>query len=183
MNIAVYCSAAEGLSSNWQEAAQMVGQWIGRHNATLVYGGVDAGLMRVISHAVKEYGGNVVGIIPTRRFRSISKYNDINIATTDLHDRKAKLQILADIYIVLPGGYGTLDEFASTFSYINFTEQANKHIIIYNHAHLYDYLLQQLKLMVDKGLMRRKCLDTIHVAETTEQLITTLNNLTTDKND
>lgn len=182
MNIAVFCSSAEGLSAKWQEAAQMVGQWIGKHSATLVYGGVDAGLMRILGYTVKEYGGTVVGVVPTRRHKSISKYNDVNIPSAGLSDRKYKMQILADVYIVLPGGYGTLDEFASTFSYINFTLQKNKRIFIYNPDGLFDPLLQQLRLMAEKGLMRKQCLDIVTVIKTPEQLLTTLNSLTINKN-
>jgi uncharacterized protein (TIGR00730 family) len=177
MNIAVYCSSAEGLSSKWQESARLVGQWIGKHNATLIYGGVDAGLMRLLGQTVKQYGGEVVGVIPTRRYKSISKYNDTNIPSAGLSDRKYKMQILADVFVVLPGGYGTMDEFASTFAHINFTAQRDKRIILYNPDGLFDLLLQQMQLLIDQGLMRRQSMDIVTVTTTPEQLQTALNSL------
>lgn len=73
------------------------------------------------------------------------------------------MQLLSDAFVVLPGGYGTLDEFTTSFSYINFTRQMGKHIIIYNPDGLYDPLLEQLQKMVAVGLMSRERLDVLTV--------------------
>lgn len=123
LTIAVYCSAAAGLPEHWQEGARVAGRWIGQHGATLVYGGVDAGLMTVVARTARDNGARVVGVVPTRRREWSSPYNDIVVPTSDLNERKGTMQLLADAFVVLPGGYGTLDEFSTSFSYINFNEQ------------------------------------------------------------
>ena len=161
--IAVYCSAVDGLPEHWQEGARVTGRWIGRHGAMLVYGGVEAGLMTIVARETKECGGRVVGVVPSRRRDWSSPYNDIVVPTSDLNERKGTMQLLADAFVVLPGGYGTLDEFSTSFSYINFSEQPGKHIIIFNPDGLYDPLLEQLRRMVDAGLLRAEAMNVLRV--------------------
>lgn len=174
MNIAVYCSSASELPEAWVRAAAMAGTWIGQHAASLIYGGVDAGLMRVTAEACHKAGGTVVGVVPSRRNSMTSALNDVKIPAADLSDRKGIMQLLADVFIVLPGGYGTLDEFASAFSYINFTQQYGKRIILFNPDGIYDPLLAQLQIMADRGLMSPAALDALDVANSAEDLIAAL---------
>lgn len=174
MNIAVYCSSASELPEAWVRAAAMAGTWIGHHAASLIYGGVDAGLMRVTAEACHKAGGTVVGVVPSRRNSMTSALNDVKIPAADLSDRKGIMQLLADVFIVLPGGYGTLDEFASAFSYINFTQQYGKRIILFNPDGIYDPLLAQLQIMADRGLMSPAALDALDVANSAEDLIAAL---------
>lgn len=170
MNIAVYCSSAANLPSEWIEAARTVGNWIGRHGASLVYGGVDVGLMRATAEACKIAGGTVVGVVPSRRNPLASHLNDVKVPASDLNDRKGVMQLLADLFVVLPGGYGTLDEFSTSFSYINFTRRRDKRIILHNPDGLYDPLLAQLRMMVDRGLMSADALDILDISRTLPEL-------------
>lgn len=177
ITIAVYCSAVAGLPEHWQEGARVTGRWIGSHGATLVYGGVDAGMMTTVSAATHDAGGRVVGVVPTRRREWSSDYNDIVVPTSDLNERKGTMQLLADAFVVLPGGYGTLDEFSTSFSYINFTDQPNKHIVIYSPDGLYDPLLEQLRRMVEAGLLRPSALDILRVVTAPEEIALVLDQL------
>lgn len=177
MNVVVYCSAAENLPERWQEGARSVGSWIGSHGAQLVYGGVDSGLMRVTAHAAKVSGANVVGVVPARRRRMAWAMNDVLVPASDLNDRKGIMQMLGDVFVVLPGGYGTLDELATTFSYLNFTDQ-KRPIIIYNPDGVYDALLAQLEHLCVTGLMKASALEILSIAESPRQL-TELLDLTT----
>lgn len=173
MKIVVYCSAAAGLPASWTDAATRVGFWAGLHGASLVYGGVDAGLMKTTALAAKKAGAKIVGVVPARRRNVESPLNDTTITVCDLNDRKATMQVLGDIFVVLPGGYGTLDEFASTFSYLSFTEQ-EKPIILCNSDGIYQPLLDQLDLMARTGLIAPGKLDKIMVADSTDDLETAL---------
>ena len=170
ITMAVYCSAVADLPEHWQAGARAAGEWIGGRKGTLVYGGVDAGLMTVVARAAHLNGARVVGVVPTRRREWSSEYNDIVVPTSDLNERKGTMQLLADIFVVLPGGYGTLDEFSTSFGYINFTDQQHKHILIYNPDGLYDPLLEQLRRMVEAGLLRASTLDVLHVVTAPEQI-------------
>lgn len=174
MKIAVYCSSMDNLPDNWQEGARAVGTWIGKNKFQLVYGGVDAGLMCVAARACKNAGGTVVGIVPTRRANQASPFNDVRVPTADLNDRKGVMQLLSDVFVVLPGGYGTLDEFAASFGYINFTMRRDKRVILFNPDGIFDPLLAQLKLFVEHGLMTTAPLEALIVATTVDQLIEAL---------
>lgn len=170
MRIAVYCSSKDHLPESWREAARITGDTIGNLGATLIYGGVDAGLMAETAKAAKIAGAKIVGIVPHRRFKDASPLNDMQVPTSDLNDRKGTMQLLADFFVVLPGGYGTLDEFSTSFSYINFNDVPTKQIILHNPDGLYDHLLEQLKKMASLGLMNPLSLDVIRVTSTPDEL-------------
>ena len=178
MHVAVYCSAADSLPSLWIKAAREVGHVIGERNATLVYGGVDAGLMREVASAVKATGsGKVVGVVPDRRSTMASPLNDERIDTTGLDDRKAQMQSLADVFVVLPGGYGTLDELTGAMAYIKFNAIADKHILVYNPDGLYDNLLAQFETMIRLGLMSRTSLEALEICTDVSELVSRLRQL------
>lgn len=170
--IAVYCSAAESLPVAWVEAAAQLGYWIGSADATLIYGGVDAGLMRVVARSVKISGkGHIIGVVPMLRSNMASPLNDVEIPAEGLADRKANMQLMADVFVVLPGGYGTLDEMISTLSYLSFNQITDKSIILYNPDGLYDATLQQFNTMIERGLMKTQCLDCLEVVATADEII------------
>ncbi len=173
--VAVYCSAADRLPEKWIEAAEILGRWIGDHGATLVYGGVDAGLMKVVARAVKSTGsGAVVGVVPELRAAMSSPFNDKVIAVKGLAERKELMCEMADTFVVLPGGYGTLDELATTLAYLRFNSVAGRSIILYNPDNLYDHLLDMFDVMITQGLMALECLDAVAVATSSDEMISLL---------
>ena len=178
MKIAVYCSSVENLPPRWIEGAVVTGRWIGEHGAQMVYGGVDAGLMTDAARACKKAGGTVVGVVPWRRADQASCLNDVRVPASDLNDRKGVMQLLADAFVVLPGGYGTLDEFCTSFSYINFTHHRDKRIIVYNPDGLYDNLLAQLRVFVERGLMGADRLDILEVVTEPPEIAAALDRFT-----
>ena len=170
--IVVYCSAADSLPVAWVEAAARLGHWIGSVGATLVYGGVDAGLMRVVARAVKTAdSGQIIGVVPMLRSDKASPLNDIEIPAEGLADCKANMQLMSDAFVVLPGGYGTLDEMISTLSYLAFNHITDKPLILYNPDGLYDATLEQFNTMIARGVMQQRCLDCLTVATTTDEII------------
>ena len=172
LKIAVYCSAAESLQASWIDAAARLGDWIGRAGATLVYGGVDAGLMSVLARAVKITGkGRVIGVVPMLRSDMASPLNDVEIPAEGLADRKVNMYLMSDVFVVLPGGYGTLDEMMSTLAYLNFNNISDKSIILYNPDGIYDPLIRQFSRMVDSGLMNPCSLERLTVVTSPEEII------------
>lgn len=176
-HVAVYCSAAEGIRADWIDAAAAIGRWIGSNGATLVYGGVGAGLMKVVAHEVKNLQSKIVGIVPTRRLSAASPLNDLQIPSADLNDRKATMQLLSDVFVVLPGGYGTIDEMMTAFAYINFTGERSKRIVMYNPSGLFDSLIAQFNAFIEAGLMARRCLDCLIIENTIEGLLASLDRI------
>lgn len=175
--ITLYCSSTSPLPHHWEEAARAVGTWIGEHHARLVYGGVAKGLMEIAARACKDAGGKIVGVVPGRRYGLASDLTDVRIPTSELNERKTIMQLLADVFVVLPGGYGTLDELASAFAYINFTNQNSKHIILHNADGIFSPFLEQLRVMAAAGVMNPALAENIHITSSIDQLIEALEKL------
>ena len=118
MNIVVYCGSSNGNDVKYIESAKALGKWIGESGNTLVYGGASKGLMGVVSDATLESGGKVIGVLPdvpqiqARRHQGLTEYID----TVSMAERKAKMIELADAFVALPGGIGTLDELTEVMS-------------------------------------------------------------------
>lgn len=177
MRVAVFCSSRENINELYKESAQIVGQWIGSHGATLIYGGVDKGLMHIVSSAVKETGGRTVGIVPITRMGVRNVFDDELIQARDLNERKAKMLSLSDVFVVLPGGYGTLDEFISIFTSLAFADNKTKQIILLNQNHLFDNTLEQIKVMIQERLMEQELMWRVKVASTPQECCNILEEL------
>ncbi|HXH03283.1 MAG TPA: TIGR00730 family Rossman fold protein [Candidatus Competibacteraceae bacterium] len=110
--ICVYCGANTGHDPRYTAAARALGRTLAEHGLGLVYGGGRVGLMGVVADAALAAGGEVIGVIPELLMRKEVGHRDITelyeVAT--MHERKALMVELADAFIALPGGLGTLDE-------------------------------------------------------------------------
>ncbi len=171
MRIVVYCSSRENIPKKYFESAARIGQWIGEHGATLVYGGMNLGLMRTVATETHNAGGRIVGVVPVKEKAKALDINDEEVLAYDLNDRKAKLILLGDIFVVLAGGYGTLDEWISTFSFLTFAGDSNKTIIVLNQDHLFDPMIEQFNIMLEQGLLSKENLQRLKIATTTDECI------------
>ena len=169
MKIAIYCSSREDIDPQYIKSAEKIGAWIGSHAATMIYGGMNFGLMKVAATAVKSNGGRVVGVVPVTRKLDSSALNDETIIATDLNDRKAKIIMFSDVFVVLPGGYGSLDEFIATFASLSFVGNQSKTIILLNQNGLYDPTLQQFRLMIENKMMDPTLLQRVNVVATAQE--------------
>ena len=176
MRIAVYCSAAENLPEKWRDNARAIGEWLGRSGAELVYGGVEAGLMKVVSDAALGKGARTVGVVPARRLNMASPHIDVAIRTSDLSERKRIMLNISDAFLALPGGIGTLDEIASTLAHLSFTGRKTP-VIICNTDGVFSSLIDLFNSFVSNGLMRDNALDNLHVAEDAADAIRILESL------
>lgn len=110
--VCVYCGAQLGLNPNFALKARELGHALAARGLELVYGGGHVGLMGVVADAVLEKGGRVIGVIPEKLMAQEQGHQgvqDLRIVN-DMHERKATMATLADAFIALPGGYGTLEE-------------------------------------------------------------------------
>lgn len=111
-NICVYCSSSNYLSENFYTTAYEVGKNIAKNGYNLVYGGSTYGCMGKVAEGVLDNGGTVTGIIPKAILEkgvSNPKNSEI-IVSKDMNDRKQLMEEKADIFLALPGSFGTLDE-------------------------------------------------------------------------
>ena len=111
-SLCVLCGSREGADTAYRKAAKDLGALIARRGVRLIYGGGAIGLMGVLANSVLSHGGAVVGVIPDFLMKwevGHAALSDLVITRT-MHDRKTRMFEMADGFVVLPGGLGTLDE-------------------------------------------------------------------------
>lgn len=171
--IGVFCSASSNIDAIYSDNAQLFGEWLGKNNKTLVYGGVNRGLMEVIGKTAHRYGGEVIGVIPKKLQEHASEYLDQRIITEGLSDRKETILQYSDILVAFPGGIGTLDEVFHVLAgkYIG---AHNKKVIFYNINGHYSSLLTCLAEYKRNGFVGTDLSSLYEVANTDSELRTLL---------
>lgn len=152
MKIAVFCSASDRVTPRMKSDAAELARWIGESGSTLVYGGIAAGLMAIVAAGTIAAGGHVTGVVPQSRREKANPADHETVIVADLHERKRVMEQTADIFIALPGGYGTLDEVISTWASLGF-EGKSKPIILLNTDGYYEPLKLQTECMRNAGLL------------------------------
>lgn len=176
MRIAVYCSARTDISPRCFADARTLGHWIGLNGHTLVYGGLQMGLMEAVATATAEAGGKITGVVPQSRLGRQHPANTVNILVSSLHERKATMEENADVFVALDGGYGTLDEIMSALATMSFFNEP-KPMLILNRNGLYDPLLTMFQEMERRGLMLPGVAGRITSCPDINNLISTLSNI------
>ena len=176
--IGIFCSASNTIDQAYFDAARQLGEWIGREHKTLVYGGSNLGLMECVAKAVKENGGHVIGVIPTKLEKNgrESLIPDEVIHTQDLSDRKDTITVKSDVLVALPGGVGTLDEVFHVMSAASLGYH-NKKVVFYNVEGFYNDLLEVLDKLTRQKFARMNISNYYDVANTQDELIRLLENI------
>jgi uncharacterized protein (TIGR00730 family) len=156
-NIAVYCSSSNLIHDDFFRDAAALGRGIGERGGTLVYGGGCTGLMGEVARATHAAGGRVVGVIPQamKTVEVCYEAADELIVTRTMRERKAIMDERADAFVVLPGGFGTLEELLEILT-LRLLKYHAKPIIILNTRGFFDPLLQLFQGLYDQGFARRK---------------------------
>ena len=118
--ICVYCGSSPGTDPAFVQAARDFGKILAGNGIGLVYGGGHVGIMGEISQTVRQHGGEVHGVIPEflmRREHARKSEHGLTI-TRDMHERKRKMFELADAFVALPGGIGTLEELVEQLTWV-----------------------------------------------------------------
>ncbi len=112
--ICVFCGSSSGTRPAYAEAARRLGAALARRGVGLVYGGASVGLMGAVADAALEAGGEVVGVIPGALEKKELAHAGLTRleVVASMHERKARMAELADGFVALPGGMGTLEELA-----------------------------------------------------------------------
>lgn len=172
MKIAVYCGSRSGSDPKFARAAEALGAYLGSHGIDVVFGGGHVGLMGIVADAVLAHGGKVYGVIPEHlRDRELAHPGLTELfVVADMHERKAKMAELADGFVALPGGIGTLEEIfeAWTWGQLGFH---HKPCALYNVDGFYDPLLAMAQRMEEKGFLKQEYIDMLVLADTPEQLV------------
>ena len=168
MKICVFCSANEKIDPDFFRETEALGKKKKKNGHSIVYGGVNCGLM---AKAAYQAGGHTVGVIPRiiEKNGRISEYVSEKIMCDNLSERKQLMQDESDVFIALPGGIGTIDEVftiaaSATIGY------HHKRVILYNMKGFWNSMIAMLDDLQARGVIRRQWQDWIAVVNSLEDI-------------
>lgn len=170
-SVCVFCGAQNAAPKVHLDMAHEFGGDLAKNGKQLVYGGGDCGLMGAVANGALESAGRVIGVFPRSLGRIEVEHrglSEMHFVDT-MHERKQIMYDNADTFVVLPGGFGTLDEMFEviTWRQIKIHE---KFVIIYNHEGYWDHLIQLMDHMIDQRFARPETRDFYTVVNTKEEL-------------
>lgn len=176
-SITVFCGSSFGTDDIFREQAFLLGETLAKQHIQLIYGGADTGLMGAVADGTLNAGGKVTGILPHfLQSKEIAHKNLTELIIVEtMHERKTKMNDLCDGVIVLPGGYGTLEEF---FEMITWAQLGlhKKPIGILNIDGFYDDLIKLVQTMVDKGFLKLVNRDMLLISGSIDELLEKMRN-------
>ncbi len=169
-SLAVFCGSKQGNNPLFCEHAKELGYLLAQQNITLIYGGGNKGIMGAVANAVLERNGRVIGIMPKllngieHSHAGISEMHE----TEDMHSRKKMLYERADAALILPGGYGTMDELFEMLTW-NQLNIHDKKIFILNSEGFYDHLIAHFKMMEQENFLYKKITEQLTIVSATRR--------------
>ena len=180
--VCVFCGASSGRLPAYADAARAVGSALARRGVGLVYGGGRVGLMGAVADAALAAGGEVVGVIPqelVERELAHSGVTDLRVVGS-LHERKALMAELADGFVALPGGFGTLDELLEQLTWSQLGLHA-KPVGLLDVEGYWRPLIELARHATEEGFVRESDLAAIAVATEPEALLDRLERMTREE--
>jgi uncharacterized protein (TIGR00730 family) len=155
--LAVFCGSRNGVAPEYREGAIQLGKELVKRGLSLVYGGGSVGLMGAVADSMIEEGGEVIGVMPhVLHEREISHPHLTELILVEtMHERKAKMASIADGFIILPGGPGTMEEFFEVFTWAVIGIH-QKPIGLLNVHQYYEPLLSLFDHMVEQQFLQEK---------------------------
>jgi hypothetical protein len=171
-SLAVFCGSKSGNNPVYVQHAKQLGYLLAEKNIVLVYGGSSKGIMGAVADAVIEKKGKVIGILPKvllaweQQHLGITELHEV----ADMHVRKALLYEKCDAALILPGGYGTLDEFFEMLTW-NQLSIHDKKIFVLNSGGFYDHLIAHMKKMEDENFLYDAVVERMTIIKEPEELM------------
>ena len=174
LTICVYCASSREVSQDLRAVARRVGTGLAERSWQLVYGGGGIGLMGEVAHAAMSAGGKVVGIIPERlldREAASPDLSELHVVDT-MRQRKHLMDSLADAFLVLPGGIGTLEEFMEIIT-LRQLGYHDRPVVLLDPDGFWTPLREQFDRMVTHGLARAGVRDLYAVTHDVDEALDT----------
>ena len=174
-SIAVFCGSSSGGHPIYAETAKELGAEMARQNLWCIYGGGNVGLMGVLADSMLEKGGKVIGVIPYfLKEREVCHDNLTELFVVDsMHERKVKMAELSEGVIVLPGGYGTLDELFEMVTLVQLSQE-DQPIGILNVNGYYDHLIKHIERMEQEEFLKPDHKHLVIIKDNIQDLITAM---------
>ena len=175
-NICVFCASKDGNNETLRVLAQELGEKIALNGLGLVYGGAQIGLMGLVADATLASAGEVIGVIPETLADREVAHPDITslIVTRDMHERKKKMYELADGFIALPGGMGTLEEIFEAATWTKLGMHLNsryKPVVLLDDGKFWKGMTEFLDLQVSEGFVSQDSRDIVASASSVDEAI------------
>lgn len=173
--LCVYCGSSENVDRKYRAAAERLGALMAKHGVRLVFGGGGVGLMGSVADAVLAGGGEAIGIMPDFLLDIEVGHRGVKqmITVDSMHARKQKMFDMADAFVILPGGFGTLDETLEILTWKQLRRH-DKPILIVNVDGYWNPFLNLLDAIIEKGFARQKDTDLYTVVCTVEEILPAL---------
>ncbi len=177
MRICVYCSSSDGVNPSFKRLASDFGKWLATEGHTLVYGGATGGLMTAVAESAFSNGGQVIGVIPPNVEKKGRKapWPITFYEVSDLGERKKVMKEYADLFVVLPGSFGTMDEMLDTMA-AGILGEHNKPMIMVNADGFFDHFLMLVERMKKEGMLS-DCVYSYYVADNLQECISLIKNI------
>lgn len=171
-SLAVFCGSKNGTDPLFTQHSVQLGRLLAENNVKLVYGGGSAGLMGAIADSVMDNGGSVTGIIPRILVEWERQHLGITelIISDDIQERKRRIYSLCDAALILPGGFGTMDELFEIITWNQLTIH-DKEIFILNSGGFYDHLIAHISAMKKEGFLYVEAYEKIHYLDSPPDLL------------
>ena len=175
MNVCVFCGSQEGVSRDYSDITRDLGKLLVRNDLSLVYGGGSIGLMGILADEVLAGYGQVIGVIPDFMRNHEVAHDGLTelIWVNSMHERKRIMAEKADLFIALPGGWGTLDELAEILTWSQLGLHS-KPVGLLNYEGYYDSLLSLFENMKNEGFLRKETLELMITEKNCETLVSRL---------
>lgn len=163
-SLAVFCGSKTGTNQLYTQHAMQLGELMAEKKIKLIYGGGSAGLMGTIADTVMKQNGNVTGIIPKILLEWEVQHRGLTelIIADDMHVRKRTIYSLCDAALILPGGFGTLDELFEIVTWNQLTIH-DKNIFLLNSGGFYNHLIQHIDRMKEEGFLYEEAIKRIFI--------------------
>ena len=161
-SLCVYCGSNFNGDPILKQAVENLASEMVKNNIKLVFGGGSVGVMGLIADAMIEKGGETIGVIPQFLMDKEVGHKGLTemIVTENMHQRKQKMADLADGFLILPGGFGTLEEFFEVLTWLQLGLH-QKPIGVLNVGGFYDFLFKQMDVMVENRFLKQTNRDLI----------------------
>ncbi len=171
-SIVVFCGSSAGTDEQYAKDAYQLGATFVKKGIQLVYGGAKIGIMGQVASGVLKNGGKVIGVIPGFLKKKEVFHEGLTelIVTQNMHDRKLKMHELSDGILMLPGGFGTLEEFFEMLTWSQLGLHQHPIGILNTHG-FYNPLLEMMQQMVTKGFVKQVHMESILVDIDIAQLL------------
>ena len=171
----MFCGSQPGRRDEYVAAARETARLLAQSGIELVYGGGHVGLMGALADEALRYGGRVVGVIPEHLMRPEVAHQQLTelIVVDSMHTRKQTMALRSDAFIVLPGGFGTIEEMFEMLTWLQLRLH-DKPVGLLNVAGYFDSLLQFLRHAESEKLIRREHRDLLRVEHRATRLLALL---------